>query len=347
MSKRKLTFGFAACLGLAALLGVNGCGGSLGSSAPAARAYLGTQGPGDVWTWNINNGAFTASNQTKGYTYSGTEAALPTGFMKLTISNSTDPGVTAGQSAYALELPGTALILKPAGDDTNPPIITGSIGTNPAGPQVSFNFVAVGKQGYQLTDQAYGHVTFAVTGNDYSGTSHRFEIDGTPLADGPSDFTGVNGYMTDNSVPPATGAMTPSGVCVLDYGPNNGGVIGVLQPSTNVDLAVIGAKHFKGFLINQGKTQCVTVSPNGDGTLHGAGYSLGTGVETGTFDNGSGVTITFTGQPNPGEVTVSIATSGGSEQLVAAINQVGGKYMMFCFGVDSQNTPYNVILMES
>jgi len=330
-----------------------GCGGTASVSG-TPHSYLGTQAPGDVWSWDVSGSTFTAQNQTLGFHYSGTKSVLQTGFLKLIITSTDDPNVTVGQSAYALEIPGTALVIKPAGADTKPPIVACSLGSNPPGPQVSFNFVAIGSNTFNpVTDQAYGHVTFDVSGNDYSGTALRWAINGTQLADGPSDFTGDNGLMTEANGPlgvPATGAMTPSGVCAIDYGPGNGGVIGVKQPAANVDLAVLASKHFKGFLINAGKTQCVDVTSNGDGTLHGAGYLNPTGVETGTFDpNGSGVTITFTGQPNPGEVTVSIVTSGGPELLVAAINQVGGKYMLFCFGVDQggAGAPYNVVLVEN
>ncbi len=324
-----------------------GCGGSSLNASNFSHDYLGTQGPGDVWSWQIDGSTFTATNQTLGFHYSGTKSTLSTGFMKLTVTSSDDPGVTSGQSAYALELPGTALVLKPAGADTKQPIIASSLGTNPAGPSVSFNFVAVGSATFDpVNDQAYGHVTFAVTGNNYNGTSIRYAIDGTRLQDGPSNFIGNNGLMTDQGTPPATGAMTPSGVCALDYGPQKGGVIGVKQPASNIDLTDLASKHFRGFLINQGKTQCVDVPSNGDGTLHGAGYDLNGGVETGTFDGGSGVTVSFTSQPNPGEVTVHLSTSSGTESMAAAINVVDGKYMMFCCGVGQDGKPYNVILVE-
>ena len=141
--------------------------------------------------------------------------------------------------------------------------------------------------------------------------------------------------------------MTPSGVCALDYGPQKGGVIGVKQPAANINLADLASRHFRGFLINQGKTQPVDVTSNGDGTLHGKGYALPTGVEDGTLDGGSGVTVSFTSQPNPGEVTVTIASSGGSESMAAAINVVDGKYMMFCCGVGQDGKAYNVILVEN
>lgn len=344
----------AALLGLLVVLA--GCGGGGATStapvvSPAHRSYLGTQAPGDVWSWQLNDTTFTATNQTLGTHYSGTKSILSTGFMKLTVTATDDANLTPGQSAYALELPGTALLIKPAGADTKPPIVAGALGSNPAGPQVSFNFVAIGSANYdRVNDQAYGHVTYDVSGNTYAGMSHRWNIDGSPLSDGPSNFTGDNGLMTDTNGPmgyTATGAMTPSGVCVLDYGPNVGGVIGVMQPSANINISDFASRSFKGYLINSGKTQCVSVTSNGNGTLHGSGYANPMGVETGTLDGGSGVTISFTGQPNPGELTTTLTTSGGTETLTGIVNQVGGKYMMFCFGVGSDNKPYNVVLVEN
>ncbi|MEI8282307.1 MAG: hypothetical protein WCG75_07875 [Armatimonadota bacterium] len=328
-----------------------GCGGAISSSSNGlTHNYLGTQAPGDVWSWQINESTFTATNPTLGLHYSGTKSSLSTGFMKLTVDTTDDSGVTPGQSAYALELSGTALLIKPVGDDTKPPIVASSLGSNPPGPTVKFNYVAIGKLGFnQATDQAYGNANLTVTGNHYTGPTHQWNINGAALADGTANLTGNNGLMTDLNGPsgvPVTGAMTPSGVCVLDYGPNFGGVIGVKQPAANIDLTDLASRHFKGFLINQGKTQCVDVTSNGDGTLHGQGYALPTGVEDGTFDGGGGPTLSFTAQPNPGEVTVRLAFGSGFEDMVAAINVVGGKYMLFCFGVGEDGKPYNVVLVE-
>jgi len=311
---------------------------------------MGTQAPGDVWDWSISNGTFTATNETKGYTYAGTESVLPTGFMKLELTSTTDPGASAGQSAYALEFPGTALLIKPAGDDTNPPIMAGSLGSNPAGPTVDFNFVTVPKTGWTAgSEPAYGTASFNVSGNDYTGTVSKYMMDGTLHDTGPGSFTMVGGRMTVGEPVGVTAAMTPTGVFVLDFGPGAGGVIGVKQPASNIDLADLASKGFKGFLVNGGKTQCVTVTSNGDGTLHGAGYSLGGGVETGAMDNGAGVTITFDSQPAPGLAKISLVTSGGSESLVVSINQVNGKYMMFAFGTSANpsDPPYNVLLVQN
>ena len=337
-----LSFGLLLC----------GCGGANSASTSGlTHNYLGTQAPGDVWSWQLTDTSFTATNQTLNFHYSGAKSTLPTGFMKLTVATTDDPGVTVGQAAYALELPGTALLIKPVGGDTKPPIVASSLGSNPAGPQVKFNFVAIGKVGFNAaTDQTYGRTTLNVSGNSYTGITHQWANDGTQLADGNANLTGDNGLMTDLNGPngvPVKGAMTPSGVCVLDYGPNFGGIIGVKQPAANIDLTDLASRHFKGFLINQGKTQCVDVTSNGDGTLHGHGYALPAGVEDGTFDGGGGPTLSFTSQPSPGEITVRLAFGNGFEDMAAAINVVSGKYMMFCCGVGQDGKPYNVILVEN
>ena len=42
-----------------------------------------------------------------------------------------------------------------------------------------------------------------------------------------------------------------------------------------------------------------------------------------------------------------LATTGGTESLVAAIAQVDGKYMLFCFGNGGSSQPYNVLLVQN
>ena len=275
-----------------------GCGGAASSTNGLSHSYLGTQAPGDVWSWELSESTFTATNQTLGKHYSGNKSTLSTGFLKLTITSTDDNTATVGQSGYALELPGTALLIKPIGDDTKPPIVASSLGENPAGPQVKFNFVSVGKANFNsASDQAYGSLVLDVTDTHYDGPVANFNITGTSLPSTTAHFIGDHGLMTDLNGPggtTATGAMTPSGVCAIDYGPNLGGVIGVKQPIANIDLTDLASRHYKGYLIDQGKTQCVDVTPNGNGTLHGQGYSLDGGVETGTFDGGGGPTLSFT-----------------------------------------------------
>jgi hypothetical protein len=333
-----------------AAVALSGCGGSTSSASSATRAYLGTQAPGDYWNWSIKNGTFTATDNTLGYTYSGTETMLSTGFLKLVVQATTDPGVTVGQAAYAIELPDTALIVKPAGADTRPPIVACALGSNPAGPTVTYNYVVVPSTTWTIAKAACGDVTFAVTGDTYAGTKSPFDINGNPLTQGSFTFTCVGGRMTDpNGTGGVTynGAMTPSGVCVIDYGPKNGGIIGVQQPSANVDEATLASQSYRGFLIKQGVTECCVATPNGDGTLSGKAYTEPNGVETGTFQGGeSGVTASFGTQLEPGLVEMNIVTSGGSETIMCCVSVVGGKTMLLGFGDGGGSNPYNIMFVQ-
>jgi hypothetical protein len=336
---------------LAAALVSNGCGGSSAAKVtPAMRSYLGTQAPGDAWTWNITNGTFTATNLTRNYTYSGTESALSTGFLKLQMQATTDPGVNVGDSAYAIELPGTAIVLQPAGASTNQPVTACALGSNPPGPTVDYNFVTIPSTTWTSAQAATGYVTFTVSGDDYTGTSHDLDINGTQIGTSTTAFNCVAGHLTcTNNGVTYNGAVTPSGVIVVDYGPGNGGIIGVRQASQNVSESALGSLTFHGFLIKQGDTQKVQAVPNGDGTLHGAAY---TDVEAGTLDTtDSGVTITFGTQISPGLIQLSLSTSGGAETIMAAVNVVAGKTMIFGFGGgtsmgNNSSPPDNIMLVQ-
>jgi hypothetical protein len=302
-----------------------------------------------VWDWSIQNGSFNATNETKNYTYSGTATALPTGFTKLLIQSTSDPGVTAGQSAYAIELPNTALLIQPAGADTLPPIMACGLGANPAGPTVTYNFVTVPSSTWSIAQAAAGDVTFNVAGDSYSGNTAQFDITGQSIAGGTASFTCTNGRLSNPNGPNGTvlnGAVTPSGICVIDFGPNNGGIIGVKQAGVNVDTSTLANMTFNGFMVRQGVTECVQASPNGDGTLKGKGYASDGGVETGTFETGaSGVSISFGGQLAPGLVKMNVTTSGGSETIMCCVNVVGGKTMLLGFGAGG-GSAYNVMMVQ-
>jgi len=86
------------------------------SSSSSSSNYVGTQSPGDYWTWTETaDGSFTAVNNAKSYTYSGSEAALSgnsSGFTKLSITSSTDPSIQSSLpvSGYAIKVPNTMII---------------------------------------------------------------------------------------------------------------------------------------------------------------------------------------------------------------------------------------------
>jgi hypothetical protein len=94
------------------------CGGSSGGATTAN--YVGTQSPGDYWTWaeTTNSSSqvnFAAVDKAIGYTYSGTETSLSgnsSGITKLTVTSSTDPSIQSGlpTSAYEINIPNTMVI---------------------------------------------------------------------------------------------------------------------------------------------------------------------------------------------------------------------------------------------
>jgi hypothetical protein len=187
---------------------------------------------------------------------------------------------------------------------------------------------------------------FTVSGDTYTGAKSNLSINDTPISAGTLNLTCVGGNLTGTGSSGQTydGAVTPSGVCVIDFGPNNGGMIGVQQPSADVSLSALGNMTLHGFMIKQGVTEEVECTPNGNGTLNGQGYS---DVETGTFEGGeSGVTVSFTSQIAPGLIEMSVATSGGTETILACVSVVAGKTMILGFGDASGSPAYNVMMVQ-
>jgi hypothetical protein len=92
--------------------------------------YLGTASPGDVWNFSLNRTAGTFTGTTDGgttgkvaYTVAGTLTVMKFGFLKLvatTFTNGTQTAPTVlidgtHNAAYAMEIPGVALLVQPIG----------------------------------------------------------------------------------------------------------------------------------------------------------------------------------------------------------------------------------------
>lgn len=80
------------------------------------------QGSGSQWTTELDtdNNTFTVSETDSGLVVEGTFEQLDSGFLKLTVTSSSpgdDPA--PGAQAYALNIPGTILLLKPIGAESN------------------------------------------------------------------------------------------------------------------------------------------------------------------------------------------------------------------------------------
>lgn len=359
MSRRKFVFSVSIVAASLAVAGAitAGCGG--GGAALAlitTRAYLGTQAPGDVWTWSFDNAAstFSAANQTLSHNYTGTSVDLPSGFRKLTIGTSDDSNVSVGMAAYAIEIPGTALVIKPA-KVGSAPIIACGLGSNAAdGAQLHYNWVTVPKTNWNAADINYGTVDFVVSGTSYNGTIKSYLADGTLSHTHSDGFVNNGGVLTTSGG--GTGALTPSGTFMLDFGPGNGGAIGVQQSTTPISITDFcqSGREYRGILMRpvdpnnptdpHNGAQCIYGTGAGSNLLDGGNF---TDIEAGTKDvAGSGVTISIDSQPSPGLLhgTLTELHDNSAHPIFFAINKVKGKYAIFGLGTDSGG--YNITLIE-
>jgi len=211
--------------------------------APSSTAnYVGTQSPGDFWSWTIDSvaGTFSATNNTKSFNYSGTVSALAgnPGISKLSVTSTTETGLTPPQSAYMIEVVNTALLVAnapiyttPSGTQQSikPPIFATAQGSCPS-TGVNVNWIAMpsanwcstagdpnplvnGGAGCTSGDNAFGTAAISVSGSTYGMTVTSYRLDGTADPSGPFILSGCscsNGLIqcTDSGSHPVTPAAT-------------------------------------------------------------------------------------------------------------------------------------------
>jgi hypothetical protein len=336
-----------AALALGAAL-LSGCGGSL--AAPGGTtAYLGTQSPGDVWSWTFDNGSFTATNDTLQHNYTGTSQDLPSGFKKLTISTTDDANVTVGSAGYALEIPGVALLVKPAGGDAVKPIIATTIGADPSGAIMACNYIVVPHAGWDCTqEEAFGTAVFTKGTDHWTGDITHYLLDGTQDPQhGSGTFTCHDGRLEIDGGQ-SQGALTPAGLAFIDNGPGMGGLVGVPIPTQNIDWADFSSHEFRGLMLQQGRTECIWMQPDPNGGLHGGAFQSDGGIETNTIDSdpNHGVHLTLVGQPGPGMLRIDVVSHDGQDQVAMMVAKVNGKYVGFALGGNANQGAFNVLLMQ-
>ncbi len=350
--------------GLVLLLAVSliaGCklwSSSSGSSTttPTSYSYLGTQSPGDVWSWTLTADSFSAKNVTKNYTYSGSKSTLASGFFKLVVTATTDPGVTPPATAYAVEFPNTALLVQPAG--TAPRVVVAaSAGACPTAAD-TYNWVTMPRLSWNsASDEAYGTAASTINSGSFTFNIQPNLLSGTALTPSysQSGWTCSNGSFAKSGATFAFG-ITPSGIFIGDEGAGAGGMIGVNAPATAVDLTAVKSKTYRGFQFSTDTTTVANVTePIGGEPATGVnagkmlGFSYGApdgNVETNTRCSSCNGFIDFTGQPSPGLVTGTITSGGGVRNATFVISQVGGKYVIFGVTVTGSATPYNFLVVE-
>lgn len=330
--------------------------------------FVGTQPPGDYWSWTITtdssgSGNFTAVNNTKSLNYSGSVTPLTgnsAGISKMVITSTTDTNLTTPASAYAIEVPNTALMAATAPfiTDNNtelslhPPIFAAAQGSCPSTgadliwitmPSASWCPSAGSNNpqgnGCPSADNAYGTASISVSGGTYTVNVTPNKLDGSQ---GSGAFT-LSGctcsegviQCTDSNSKPVRIAFTPSGVFFVDTSDN--AIAGIVQPDTNIDLAdfLKNGRSFKGLryvpldsLASVGVVQNTQpASVTADGTqLNAHPFS---DIDNGTLSTEGG-TINFNNasQPLPGLIRAKFTSACGStSDIVMAVRRINDKYV--------------------
>jgi hypothetical protein len=312
-----------------------------------------------VWSWTLNSAAstFSATNLTKNYTYSGTMSQLPSGFLKLVVASTTDPGVTTPATAYAVELPQTALLVQPVGpydpmtiSFVTQLIVAGAQGACPTS-GAKYNLVEVPTGTFSTaTSPSYATATGTVAGGLLSWTASSFKLNGTATGtDSQSGFACSQGLFTKPGNP-TTVALTPSGVFFVDNGGAGGGVsgaVGVAAPAANLDLAQIGTSSYRGFIFYHKNG-----SPRTNPAIAFAG-AAGDSIKTCTYNNVETNAVStncgrfiVNSQLSPGLVTATNREPpGGYSPYVVAITQINGKYIFFGAGQAGGSTDGTLFMM--
>lgn len=342
-------------------LALYGCG---GGSKNTSRVYVATQAPGDHWEWKLTRPANTFEaknygddlNHTLKNTYGGTFIELPSGFLKITLTSSDDPEAPVGSVAYALEIPNTVLLVKPAAENN------GAICGVPIGGSLvagrSYNWVTIPHSGFnELNDVAYGisNIT-SVSSPGFTVNNTSKKWDHSVHSSGFESGECFNGkiYFPDATNPEGIGNMAPTGCFVADQG-TYGGLFGAIQPASNINIADIVSKNFKGYAGVYGVTVDVfPISISKDPAdltnkkMIGGGY-VGQNPEN-PYDATTEATVDFTNaqQTTPGLFT-GVTTDNGAghtQEMISVVAVVSGKYVLFGFGKDSDGKWFNYLAME-
>lgn len=350
---RKLLVFSAFLLVLAIGLMISGCGQQTSSTTPhGTYSYIGTQSPGDVWSWTLGEGTVTATNETQGLYYQGTFVTLASGFLKGVVTATNDDNVPTDGTGifYMLEYPNTMLLVKPGGGNRDKLIVCAArASVAPSAGQ--YNWISIPHLGWDATNStAYGTVEVTVSSGLYDFDVRTYDISGnlkgTTLEAG---YSFVSGRLSKAGSTLKI-FMTPSGAYLGDSGPDKGGFAGVKNET--VDLADVVSKNYRGVIFSydssngHGHTEPVGSGPHPSisGAMRGWGY---TSVDTNTIDTSSYVTLNFGTQDGSGIISGTLAgSSGPTKNLKLVVARVNGKYI--CAGIDAaaDTNPENFIVVQ-
>jgi hypothetical protein len=349
-------------------------------NADVAVKYVGTQSPGDVWSWSLDKqqGHMSATwdygtfdDPTDDIYIEGTFISLPSGFLKVTITKSIPqhPEIPTNGTAwfYALEIPNMAMIIKPEGSikgDIITMVPQGECASIPGtynyivtapGERSAYNPIVNEAFGY-LEAETSGPADFKLSGFKFSldcinggNCSETGEITGLPMA---SCTGGGAVEITSEGNTVAQGQFTNAGAMMMDFGYGNGGVF-ALKADANATKAALLNNTYNGIAYmpknENDKTVPVKLSffTNDLGNMIGTGHPY-TSLETATVNNDEGAVVLVEDVIN-GRVLGSMNFDNDKDvsEMAAALLVKGNDQIMIVSSYDEESlNPIILILVK-
>jgi hypothetical protein len=336
-------------LGVAVLIWACGSGSS-GSSSSTTQSY---SGPGSKWSSNINNdGTFTMNEADSSLALSGTWSTTAGGFKKLTVTSSSDTGsVAVGSGAYALDIPGTVLLVKPFNGTQ---MITMVKASECPQTDVTANWIMTNQNDSININVSDVMGTFAYTHSTTSAVlPTKYQLDGTPVAYGPNNdlgsFTCTDGVAT---IADGTMYLTRVGGAIVH---TNDGTPGdatddgfiVAMPTTNIGSLANLNGTYRG-LVFADTSGVDELFPVAISLSNGTGTGNEINPDTGVMIDPIAVSLTAVDSPSDGFIN---GTIGGSTVRCMANTNVNssGKNFVFCIGENPGEAGklYNLLMISS
>ena len=239
---------------VASLAFFSGCGKKGGLSPGNMRNYTGSSAPGDTWywTWDVAARTFSARRDVLGTPgtesddakASGSLEYLSSGFYKLSVISTNDPTrMPKDLVMFALEVPGTALFIRPAVSAGH--LITAVAAGNCSDSNGSYAWIKTGFSA--TTSNLYANEAFGTL--DLSADGSKMNLVGYGLGNGTvfsNIFSGLcsKGQTVFNQMVLQSGGL--NGTLAMDLGPTAGGIFGV--KSSPIKTSDLLGKTYLGIL---------------------------------------------------------------------------------------------------
>lgn len=343
-----------------------------------AEQYVGTQSPGDVWSWALDKeqGHMSATwdygtfdDETDDITIEGTLETLPSGFLKVTISKvtpATQEIPTDGTAwFYALEVPGMAMVVKPEGSikgDLIALVPKGECADIPGTYNYIISAPGTGRGYDSKKEEAFGYLEVVNDGTEFAFSGYKFSLD--CVNGGACSETGaINGIpkatcdgagnvvISEGGDTVAKGQFTEGGVMMMDFGYGNGGVFALKASEAATKLALkdntyIGLAYMPTNEDNLMVPVTLSFADNGLGNMIGTGYPF-SNIETNQVDENEGAVVLVENVVN-GRVygTMNFDEDNEVTEMAAALMINGTKQVLILTSYDESGSPFILFLAK-